>query len=95
MTVGTRPVDYLWNRLRGDFGKVEIMARETDNRPLATEYVRQLRELIDAEQERGALAVIGVSRATLGRLVGGLPVTPAVAFMVEAKLRERAAGAAS
>jgi hypothetical protein len=71
------------------------MKRETDNRPVSTDCIGILRALVEHSSEREAAAIVGVARATLGRILASLPVTPAVAFMVETKLRERSAGAAS
>lgn len=70
------------------------MKRETENRPVSTDCIGILRTLVEHSTEADAMRIVGVARATLGRILAGLPVTPAVAFMVETKLREHGKGAA-
>jgi len=73
----------------------EMQNRINPNGPMKAATIAALRSLVEEIGDHGAAAkAVGISVSTLARALSGMPVAPSVRFMVEAKLRERAAGAA-
>lgn len=72
-----------------------MQKRANPNLPMAAEARAELQRLADELGPAGAAGAVGISIPTLGRALSGFGVAPAVRQLVEARLRERAAGGAA
>lgn len=62
------------------------MKRFTKGTPLSDEIVQKLRHLVGREGEGAALSLLGISRPTLGRACGQLPLYAGTRALIEQRL---------
>jgi len=60
--------------------------RATNSAPLPEPVIDRIRELVKSQGEPAALAILHISRPTLGRACGRLPLQHATRFMIETRV---------